>query len=352
MAFTEIDKPSDYFNTVLYTGNGSTQSISGVNFTPDWVWIKNRVNTTDHLLFDVVRNAPNFIKSNSTSAEVTGLTSVLTSFDTDGFTVGNDGGINSNGDTYASWNWLASNTTASNTDGSITSTVSANTTSGFSIVSWTGDGTSTATIGHSLGVIPSMIILKNRTDVTNWVVKHKSLSSGYNLFLNDSSAQYNTTGQGHLADLSSSSTFGFVAGSSGNNQSNGSGDNMIAYCFAEKKGFSKAFSYTGNGSSDSPFIYFGFKPAFVMLKRTDSTGDWQIQDSKRPEYNPLPYYLEANNSNAEVDWTSSFPLDFVSNGMKIRNSGTQMNASGGSYIGIAFAENPIVGSNGVPSCAR
>ena len=352
MAYTDIDKPDLYFNTKLTTGTGSTQAVTGLGFQPDFLWGKRRDSTGNNTVFDVVRGITKGLETNSTGAEFTS-TDYYDSFDSDGFTISSGAGGcgNGSGQTAVQWCWLASNTTASNTDGSITSTVSANTTSGFSIVSWIGDGTSTATIGHSLGVVPSMIILKNRTDVTNWVVKHKSLSSGYNLFLNDTSAVYNTTGQGHLADLSSSSTFGFVAGSSGNNQSNGSGDNMIAYCFAEKKGFSKFGSYTGNGSTDGTFVYTGFKPAFVIVKQTDTTNIWGILDNKRDPFNDsTESLLRANASDAEN--TTYKEIEFVSNGMKVRSSGTGTNASGGNYIYMCFAENPFVTSGGIPTTAR
>jgi hypothetical protein len=357
MAYTTIKKPSDYFNTKLYTGNGSTQSITGVGFQPDWVWTKKRSAGEEHIIYDSVRGVYKYIKSDGTDAE-SNVTTSLTSFDSDGFTLGSS--WNTSGATYASWNWLASNTTASNTDGDITSTVSANTTSGFSIFSYTGTGASTATVGHGCSSEPKFVIVKNRSSTSDWVTYHYGAGATglYNpnqasLLLNTTDASANPAGGGYLNNgyFSNVNSTTITLRDVGNDSNvNSTGNNYIGYAFAEVKGFSKFGSYTGNGNADGTFVYTGFKPAFFMLKRTDSTGDWQIQDSKRPEYNPLPFYLEANNSNAEVDWTSSFPLDFVSNGMKIRNSGTQMNTSGASYIYMAFAEEPLVGDN--PATAR
>ncbi len=342
----QINKPSDYFNTKLYTGNGSTQSITGVGFEPDWVWIKNRVNTTDHLLFDVVRNAPNFIKSNSNSAEVTGLTSVLNSFDTDGFTVGNDGGINSNNDTYASWNWLADNTSgSSNTDGTITSTVSANTTSGFSVVSYTGTG-SNATVGHGLGVAPKMIITKVRSaSGNNWSTYHSSLGAGNVIWLNlTNSSSSDSTFWNNTTPTSSV----FSIGTQGD--TNRSSETIIAYCFAEKKGYSKFGSYTGNGNADGTFVYTGFSPSFVMFKNaTTGSTNWHIVDNKRDTFNIVDKLLLPNESGSEITQSA---LDLTSNGFKIRVTNGFVNTSGDNYIYMAFAENPLVGTNNIPATAR
>ena len=339
----QINKSSDYFNTVLYTGNGSTQSIDGVGFQPDWVWTKSRSNAYDHKLYDSVRGANLRLLSNSTGAETT-QTEDLKSFDTDGFTLGNDGGINGSGITFASWNWLAGGTASSNTDGSITSQVSANTTSGFSIVSYTGTG-SNATIGHSLGVAPKVVLVKNRDGVDVWVMQHGSLAD--NEFLEFNGTAGKQTDSARFNGTAPTSTV-FSVGTSGT--TNGNTEKFIAYCFAEKKGFSKAFSYTGNGSTDGSFTYLGFRPAWILIKRTDSTADWLLHDNKRIGYNPENYYFQANLSDSEGSATPR--IDFLSNGFKLKTTSTAYNASGGSYIGIAFAENPIVGSNGVPSCAR
>jgi hypothetical protein len=345
-----IDKPSDYFNTKLYTGNGSTQSITGIGFQPDWSWFKVRSEVGSHRLVDAVRGNTKYLYSNATDAEETVATNV-TSFDSDGYTLGN-GSINESARTYASWNWLASNTTASNTDGNITSTVSANTTSGFSIVSYTGTGGG-KTVGHGLGVAPKMFILKNRSSGDyNWSVWHGDLSTPTTarLSINTTAAQSNNSS--YWNDGVPNSTILNLGSDAGGNAS---GDNYIAYCFAEKQGYSKFGSYTGNGSTDGTFVYTGFKPAFVMTKRTDTTSNWHMYDSKRDVDNGVTFELRANNTDAETDVfdvIAEYRADFLSNGFKVKTTQSSMNASGGSYIYMAFAENPFVTSTGVPACAR
>ena len=345
MAYSTIDKPSSYFDTKLYTGTGSTQSITGVGFKPDWVWIKVRSSAFAHGLYDAVRGVTNKLSSNSTDAEVS--SSGLTAFNTDGFTLGSDAGANQNTGTFVSWNWLGANSTTTNTAGTISSTVSANTTSGFSIVSYTGNGTAGATIGHGLGVAPKMVIVKRRDGAVNWIVYHSGIGATKYLELN-------TT---EVAQLQSSfNMFNSTAPSSslitlGNlSNTNGNTNTYIAYCFAEIKGFSKAFSYTGNGSTDGTFTYCGFSPAFLLIKRTDTTGEWEIFDNKRDTYNARIGLLEANNSASETV-SSTVAIDFLSNGFKQRNTRIPTNASGGTYIGIAFASNPFVSSKGIPTCA-
>jgi len=351
MAYTDIDKPDDYFNTKLYTGTGATHNITGVGFQPDWVWIKRRNTLRDHSLFDSVRGVQKQLASNQSDAESSSA-NYLTSFDTDGFTVGSSSNVNASSDTYASWNWLAGGTASSNTDGSITSSVSANTTSRFSIVSWTGSG-ATATVGHGLDIAPSMIIIKNRDETQSWIVGITSnvftWSSDY-LRLNLIDAK-RTDGGGTL--FSSAPTSSLINVGS-NTATNGSSDNMIAYCFAEKKGYSKFGSYTGNGSTDGTFIYTGFKHAFFMAKKTSGTSAWIIHDNKRNVDNPIGKALFANSSDAEYDYSGDGTpiVDFVSGGFKYRGTASGMNASGGSYIYMAFAENPFVTSTGIPCTAR
>ena len=341
MAYTDIDKPSDYFNTKLYTGTGASNSITGVGFQPDWTWIKNRSITANHHLFDVIRGATKYILTNSSNAEATD-SQQLQSFDSDGFTVGTNGNVNGSGNNIVAWNWLASNTTASNTVGDINSTVSVNITSGFSIVSWTGNGTAGATIGHSLGTTPSMIITKSRSAGGGWYTYHKSegATKFFQLSTNDGSTS-NSTIWNNTEPTSSV----FSTGTAFDN-----GTTYIAYCFAEKKGFSKFGSYTGNGNADGTFVYTGFKPAWLMVKRTDSTESWGIIDNKRQIYNPNNTRLFANLNVA--DDTSELGIDLLSNGFKIRNSWSGNNTSGGSYIYIAFASEPLVGSNNIPATAR
>jgi len=337
----QINKPSDYFNTKLYAGNSGTQSISGINFQPDFLWIKRRNIAGDHNLVDIIRTSDKTLISNDTGTEYSNAT--ITSFDSDGFSLsGSDGALNASGSNYVAWNWLASNTTASNTDGSITSTVSANTTSGFSIVSYTGTG-SNATVGHGLGKTPDFIIIKTRDTAYNWVVWKNGFSTTERLLLDTTGA----ISTGEWNTLPTSSVFGL--GTQLN--INKSGDKFIAYCFAEKKGFSKFGSYTGNGDSDGTFIYTGFKPAYIFVKRTDGSGGWHIMDNKRDPINPLGNLLLAESSSG-TNTVSSNRFDLLSNGFKCRDNSGGSNASGGTFIYMSFAENPLVGTNNIPATAR
>jgi hypothetical protein len=348
MSYTNgLDKPTDYFNTVLYTGDGtSSNAITGVGFQPDWVWIKERNNSRQHQQMDIVRGASVRLQCSTTNAE---SSSALNSFDSDGFTVNGStlNGTNFNTGTYASWNWLASNSTASNTDGTITSTVSANQTAGFSIVSYTGTG-SLATVGHGLGIAPSWIFGIDRTNGGNWFGYHKSLSATDNIQLNQTSASSdNATFYNDTEPTSSVFTINT------NSDINTSSANIIAYCFAEKKGYSKFGSYTGNGNADGPFVYTGFKPAWVMFKPAGESADWTIVDNKRNTFNVVKdKTLNANLSSAEHD--GSMDTDFLSNGFKIRNANTDNNSSNApGIIYMAFAESPFVtGASAIPTTAR
>ena len=342
MAYTDIDKSDDYFNTVLYTGNGSTQSITGVGFQPEWTWIKCRSDARNHQAYDVVRGATKQIYPNLTNAEDTDVSS-LTSFDSDGFSLGSAGAVNVSGQTLVAWNWLAGGTGVSNTQGSIASTVSANTTSGFSIVSYTGTG-SNATVGHGLGVAPKMVIVKNRNTTNGWEVYHASLGATKVILLNSTEAEQTSSSSWNNT---SPTTLVFSVGSAAG--TNGSGNPLIAYCFAEKKGFSKFGSYTGNGSTDGTFVYTGFKPAFVIIKRTNTTGEWGMFDNKRDSFNVATKELKANASDAEE---VNGAIDFLSNGFKLKATSAFMNASGSTYIYMCFAENPFVTSTGIPTTAR
>ena len=342
----QINKPTDYFNTVLYTGNGGTNAITGVGFQPDFIWNKQRNGTYEHYLFNSIIGTGKFLKSNSTSAEGTNVDTV-TSFDSDGFTLGSAAGNNGSGNTMVSWNWLASNTTASNTDGSITSTVSANTTSGFSIVSYTGNSTD-STIGHGLGQKPDFIMVKERDSSSyDWVCYHSALGAGYAIALNLTDAAYGATGWNNSTEPTST----VFSVDSAANSVNKSGSGFIAYCFAEKKGFSKFGSYTGNGSTDGTFVYTGFKPAFVIIKVSSTTNDWSMYDNQRDPINQVDNYLQPNTSNAEVSDTGK-GTDFLSNGFKLRTTHGTHNTSGATYIYMAFAESPLVGTNNTPATAR
>jgi hypothetical protein len=349
MAYSSIIKPSDYFNTVLYTGNGgSSRGITGVGFQPDWLWLKARSKANSHILIDVVRGA-NRVRSDSTAAEAS-VSGEFISFDTDGFTVTENASneMNNNSTTYAAWNWLGANGSASNSDGGTSSTVSVNTTAGLSIVGWAGAGSAT-TVGHGLGVAPKVVLVKNRSEVYGWQMYHESLGNGKYVSLNSTDAV--ATSSQSWNDTSPTSSVFSVGASDSNNKS---GNNIIAYCFAEKQGYSKFGSYTGNGGTDGSFIYTGFKPAWVMIKKTSSsTGrGWYIWDNKRIGYNVKNYNLEANAADAE-DTTER--IDLLSNGFKWRSSNLIVNESGINYIFLAFAENPFVGNDSgtaVPVTAR
>jgi len=342
MAYTTIAKPNTYFNTKLYTGNGSTQSITGINFQPDFTWIKTRSFSDNYELYDAVRGVQKRIMSNSTGAEET-RSQGLTAFGADGFTVGTNDGVNKNIETFVSWNWLANGAGSSNTDGTITSTVSANTTSGFSIVKWTGTGSgqSNVTIGHGLNATPKVIIFK-QLDTGGWIVYHEVLGQNNFLTLNASDASTSATG------ICNPNSTNIVLPTSylGTNSTAG----MIAYCFAEKKGFSKMGSYVGNGSTDGTFVYTGFKPAFVLVKLSSGSQGWGLFDNKRIGYNPRNNLLIPSDIGAE--YTSGFDVDILSNGFKARTIDALYNGSGSTYIYMAFAENPIVTTDGLPATAR
>jgi hypothetical protein len=344
MAYTTIDDPGLFFNTKLYTGNGSTgQSITGVGFEPSLTWLKLRSTTGNHGLFDAVRGATKRLQANQTNAEDT--IASFASFDSDGFTL-SEASQNNSGETFASWNWKAgtsfTNDASATGIGTIDSSGSASDTSGFSIVSYTGTG-SAGTIKHGLSSAPSMIIAKNRSATGNWRVYHKSLGEDYLIQLDLTGAALDNATWNDTAPTSSVFSISSVA------DVNGSGNSIIAYCFADVQGFSKFGSYTGNGSTDGTFVYTGFKPAFVIFKKTSSTANWSIRDNKRDPFNAGDTNLFANLSDVE---SSSNNLDFLSNGIKLRNAGSNWNSSSASYIFMAFAEAPFVTSTGVPATAR
>ena len=344
MAYTTIKKPSDYFNTNLYTGNNTETSHTGIGFQPDLTWLKVRNASGAHYWFDAVRGATNYIRSDNTAAEGT-IAETLKSFDSDGYTVGTSNSVNTNGETMVGWNWLGANGTAANTDGSISSTVSASTTSGFSIVTYDGTGSAGATVGHGLGVAPSMILAKKMDGAaSNWAVYHKSLGATKYLILNSTTASVTSNTRWNNVEPTSSV---FTVGSSGDVNNNG--ETVVAYCFAEKKGYSKFGSYTGNGNADGTFVYTGFSPAFIIVKRTDGADHWTMYDNKRTPYNVNPNRLFPSTNGAESTADSSYNVDLLSNGFKWRGTSTGTNTSG-TYIYMAIAEEPLVGDN--PATAR
>ena len=342
MAYTTINKSTDYFNTVTYSGSNSSQSVTGVGFQPDWVWMKQRGGTTDHKLADAVRGYNKNITSNSTAAETTHT--YFTSFDSDGFTLdGNVSDYNKSGLTYVSWNWKANGQGSSNTDGAVNTTyTSANTTSGFSIS--LVSNLNSNTFGHGLGVEPDVIFNKRTDDVANWRIYYKGITSGNSLFLNSTSGSSSEGSRISSADATTVTVTG-----SGHGGTAGTGT-AVFYCFANKTGFSSSGTYQGNGNADGAFIYTGFKPAWILNKRVDSTGNWMLIDNKRLGYNPAQRDLRPNLTNAEG---SDETFDILSNGFKVRTtSGDFGGGSGAVYIYMAFADKPLVGSNNVPAVAR
>jgi len=365
MAYTDIDKPSDYFNTIIWTGASDTanRAFTGVGFQPDLVWSKIRDDTYHHNWFDSVRGAGSDkeINSDTSGAEGSGDTDgygFISSFDTDGFstTQGTASGgrnleYNQNNNTFVAWNWKAgtsfSNDASSTSVGSVDSTGSVSTDAGFSIINVVKANTTAHTVAHGLGAVPQMIIGKSRTGSSyRWIVYHQAIGNTHALYLNEDFAK--TDSVTFWNDTTpTSSVFSLGTDNSWNGTS-------IFYCFAEKKGYSKFGSYTGNGNADGPFIYTGFKPAFIIQKRSDSAHDWQLHDNKRGQYFPgnvVNNRIEPNANNAEGTG-DDIGYDFLSNGFKTRTSNANYNASGSVYIYMAFAENPFVTSTGVPATAK
>jgi len=354
MAYTTIDKPSaTAFNTKLYTGNSTdNHAQTGIGFQPDFVWIKGRVaGGYNHNAFDAVRGVTKYIRPNGTGAEVTDALT-LKSFDSDGFTLGTDttnSEVNHNTKDYVAWNWKANGAGSANTDGSINTTAtSVNTTSGFSISKYTGTG-SNASIGHGLGAIPHMAIFK-RIDAAgySWFVYHRSLGAGKFSVLDATNAEQSSTSiWQNTTPTSSLITLGSDGGV------NASGGTYICYAFSEKTGYSKFGSYVGDGNADGTFVYTGFKPSFVMIKYVapnGGVGSWHMYDNKRIGYNTENDYVQANTSSSENSDTDQ--IDLLSNGFKCRATGSDSNESGSTYIFMAFAEAPLVGSNNIPATAR
>jgi hypothetical protein len=332
--------PREYFNTVLYTGTLSTpNAISGVGFAPDFIWFKSRTQAYNNYLFNKITSGSNFLYSNGPNAE--GTTGDSISFDSDGFTITAGSALN---DSFGSpnnmvaWNWKANGAGVSNTDGTITGTVtvSANTTAGISIVTYTGNATQGATVGHGLGVTPSMLIVKSRSLATDWVVQHSSAGTAPSkLIVNSTGAVTNSAPEWNNAGgtpTAFNSTVFTIAGSG--YSVNNSGATYVAYCFAEVEGFSKFGSYTGNGSATGPSVTTDFEPTWLMIKRTDTTSDWIILDSARDTANPRDKFLEPNTADAEATGND---VDFNATGFQLKSTSASTNDTGGTYIYACFA---------------
>ena len=352
MAYTTIDNPELYFQIKLYTGDASSTShtLDGdENMQPDLAWFKSRSRADNHRIVDALRGT-NSIKPNATTAEVDSAADGFTSLDADGFTLNGSGGggeFNASSGTYVVWCWKANGSGSANSEGNTTTTkTSANTTSGFSIITYDGDGAA-ATLGHGLSAVPHLIIQKNIDDTENWqIYHHKNTSAPETDYFT-----FTTNGTGDQAsrwnDTAPTSTLITIGSDS---SVSGSGESMVIYAWSEKQGFSKFGGYTGNGNADGAFVYTGFRPAFIIAKRGDADGyDWTMMDSKRSPFNEADDWLYPNMTSAE---DTNGAVDFLSNGFKVRQTHSYWNTSGASYVYIAFAEAPFVNSSGVPCNAR
>ncbi len=347
MAYTTIDNGKDYFNTLTWSGDNSTRSITGVGFSPDWVWIKSRSDSAGQVIYDSVRGNGKQLQTHNADAEQTNPQfGYVSSFNSDGFTLTpgtysgyESGNVNMSGRTFVGWNWRGSDSNAvSNTDGTNASTISANQTAGFSIVTYTRDSNSVTTVGHGLGKTPKVKIEKDRdSDSTSWSFITNASGSDQYGFL-DTTATFNSTTSGFTSTVFRSAM--------GANQGA-----ILAYVFAEIQGYSKFGIYEGNGSTDGAFVYTGFKPSFIIMKPTNQSTEWTLQDTARDPVNPVNNRLIPNDYAVEYTNTSCL-TDFLSNGFKMRTNHPSNNSSGYTYFYMAFAEHPFVSSEGVPVTAR
>ena len=330
-------KPNTLMDVVLYTGTGAALTpTSSLGFNPDWIWIKSRSAGTDHALYDVVRGAQVRLESNTTDAEVTSDDGV-TAFNSAGFTLGTLAQVNTSAATYVAWCWDAGTSTVSNATGSITSQVRANASAGFSIVTYSGNSTSGATVGHGLGVAPSLIIPKARDRADGWPVYHSALGSGKYIELMGTAAVANSTNIWNAAPTSTVFQLGADPAVNG-------AFNYVCYCFAPVVGYSSFGSYTGNGSADGPFVYTGFRPRFVLLKGSSFVSNWHILDAARNAYNVTDGFLRPNLSSQEFDgigFGSGSAIDILSNGFKLKASFADSNTNAASFVYAAFAESPF-----------
>ena len=360
MAYTNIDDPSAYFQTAIYTGGGGSSSITNdgnSDLKPDLVWFATRSAANNKPLLDSTRGGNKFIYSDLSQGADTGDAGVgIATFNTDGFTFGSTAQtyFNDTNKTYVAWQWKANGgTTASNTVGNINSVVQANTDAGFAIVTYTGNGSANQTIGHGLGAVPKMILFKNRSNSAYWYVYHVDTGNDTMTYLNLSNAAQSLSSQ---FSTPTTTTFNVSNENSTFSGYNTSGNTYVAYVFADVQGYSKFGSYVGNGNANGPFAYTGFKPAFLMIKNSSGSGHWTMYDNKRAATNLNNKKLAANLAEAENDNAQlggdAYGIDFLSNGFKIRLTGNNHNVSAATYIYMAFAENPFTTSTGVPTTAR
>ena len=355
MAYTTIDDPSAYFQTVLWTGNGSTQSITfggNSDMQPDLLWTKCRSDTFDPIMRDTSRGIANRLLVHATDAE--GGATGTTAFNSDGFSLDSTNTVNNNTDTYVAWGWKANGGTTSSVSASgttLASTHQTDSTSKFCIMTWTGSGTAGHKVTHGLGSVPKLIIVKKRSGTDSWAVyQHKNTSAPETDYLHLDSTIATTDSVDRWNDTAPTSTL-ITLGDAG--VGNASSATYVGYCWDEVQGYSKFGSYVGNGNADGPFVYTGFQPAWLLIKNTsDADDEWIMWDNKRSASNPVDDYLSSSSNAAESansDWAI---LDFLSNGFKIRNADISFNQNTYNYIYMAFAESPFVSSEGVPCTAR
>ena len=345
MAYSTIDDPTLYFNTVLYAGTGSEQTVSGVNFSPGLTWLKSRSNGQPNVLSDSVRGGNKQLYSADTQAETT-YGQYLKSFNSDGFVLGTDSGINQSSQTFVSWNWKAGGSASNNTDGNKTISLSVNTTAGFSVGTYAGTGQD-STIGHGLGAVPDWLMIKNRSSGSRkWQLWHNGLT-GTNKYLAIDRSDAELTDSASWDNTAHSNT---VWNTYGSGEANQNGENFVCYAWTSIQGFSKFGSYTGNANADGPFIYTGFKPAWIMTKQINGGSSWIVHDNKRDPINTVTEYFTVEENDAAGTLANSY--DLCSNGFKVRTSNGDRNSNGDTFAYWAFAESPLVNSEGIPNNAR
>ena len=345
MAYSTIDDPTLYFNTVLYAGTGSEQTVSGVNFSPGLTWLKSRSNGQPNVLSDSVRGGNKQLYTADTQAETT-YGQYLKSFNSDGFVLGTDSGINQSSQTFVSWNWKAGGSASNNTDGNKTISLSVNTTAGFSVGTYAGTGQD-STIGHGLGAVPDWLMIKNRSSGSRkWQLWHNGLT-GTNKYLAIDRSDAELTDSASWDNTAHSNT---VWNTYGSGEANQNGENFVCYAWTSIQGFSKFGSYTGNANADGPFIYTGFKPAWIMTKQINGGSSWIVHDNKRDPINTVTEYFTVEENDAAGTLANSY--DLCSNGFKVRTSNGDRNSNGDTFAYWAFAESPLVNSEGIPNNAR
>ena len=356
MAYSDIKDPSAHFQTAIWTGNATARNITNdgnSDLQPDWLWMKCRDSNTAHIWQLSNLGVTKYFRSNVTSAVGT-ASSLISSFNTDGFGISEYSTNNVNNEKNVAWQWKANgNSTSSNTDGDITSTIQTNSTAGFTIGTYTGNGSDEQTIGHGLGATPDWIIVKRKDTAAAWPTWHKHNSANHILRFYSNGESDSASGRvSAYGSRGSSTVFTVFQGSSAYDNVNINGDTYVFWAWTEKQGYSKFGKYVGNGNANGAFVYTGFKPAFLMIKDTGAAGNWFITDHKRNPFNLTDLWLVANGAGAETNYLNASSVDYLSNGFKLKTSYSETNTNARKYIYMAFAENPFVTSTGIPTTAR